>query len=266
MALRDFLFLNTQTVNSYLSTLEGYVIEEPTEEKETGSREAGGGFNLGATYANGKLGTSVETTRKLIVTDEARFDHLHSLLDKRGELQFLDAFDVEIWEQFNRGEILEVQADIRLPQPFLLTQDIDNFSGFLDIMEAVGQNPFKDEQSQTAFKGMQHIASKTADTPVPLIFEAFSTRGLSFTTSLPRQYIQRSLNELQGEATVFGKIQRIIPQKETYEVFSLAPAITGASTLNRQQRRKMQKDAAKRNVSEMIKGPAIVLTPIAVYR
>ncbi len=69
-----------------------------------------------------------------------------------------------------------------------------------------------------------------------------------------------------GEATVFGKIQRIIPKGERLEVFSLVPAITGVASLSREQRRKMQKSATKGQITEEIKGPAIILIPVAVYR
>jgi hypothetical protein len=133
-------------------------------------------------------------------------------------------------------------------------------------MQMLGQSPFQDEKSKTAFEGMRAVGKLTEEQPVPLLFEAISTPRFSFVAHLPKKFIRRELTDLQGEAVVFGKVQRIIPKKEKLEVFSLVPAVTQASMLNRQQRRKMAKSAVEQSITEEIKGPAIVLTPVAVYR
>jgi hypothetical protein len=133
-------------------------------------------------------------------------------------------------------------------------------------MKLLGQDPLADDQSRVAFEGMRAVGKSIEDRPIPIIFEAISTRKYTFVAHLPKKYIRRDIVELEGEATIFGKIQRILSKGESLEAFSLVPAITGAASLNRQQRRKMQKSAATNRVTEEVKGPAIVLTPVAVYR
>ncbi len=266
MILRDFLFLDTQTMSDYLSTLEGYVLDGSIEQTETGEKASGGKFDLKAVSADGKVAKKTETKKKLAVTDAAQFQLLYENLEEQQALQYLDAFDAGIWNQLHRGEILEVQANIRLPRGLLLTQDVANMSSLVALMKIVGKDPFPDEQSRIAFEGFRAVGQSIEDRPIPLIFETVSTSGFTFVAHLPKKYLRREISELQGEATIFGKIQRIIPKGERLEVFSLVPALTGAASLSREQRRKMQKSATKSQITEEVKGPAIIMIPVAVYR
>lgn len=191
---------------------------------------------------------------------------MYEILEEQQELQYLDAFDTDIWNQLRRGEILEVQANIRLPRGLLLTQDVANMSSLVDLMKLLGQDPFPDEQGRIAFEGFRAVGQSIEDRPIPLIFEAASTPGFTFVAHLSKKYLRREMLELQGEASVFGKIQRIIPKGERLEAFSLVPTMTDAASLNREQRRKMQKSAVKNQITEEVKGPAIIINPVAVYR
>ncbi|KPV50449.1 hypothetical protein SE17_26895 [Kouleothrix aurantiaca] len=266
MTLRDFLFLDTQVISDYLSSLEGYIVEGPVEQTESGEKGADGKFDLKAVSAGAKLSKSTETKRKLAITDVAQFQQLYDLLEEQEELQYLEAFDEAIWNQLRRGEVLEIQAKIKLPKGLLITRDVENIAPLLDLMQFLGQDPLADQQAKTAFEGMRAVGKSIEDQPIPIIFEAVSTPRFTFVAHLPKKYIRRDLIELQGEATVFGKIQRVLPKGERLEVFSLVPSLTGATSINRQQRRKMQKNANDNQVTEEIKGPAIILNPVAVYR
>jgi hypothetical protein len=264
--LRDFLFLDTQVLTDYLAALEGYVNEGTIEETEKEQKDAGGKFDLKAVGGEGKVSGSKETKRKLAITDAAQFQTLYEILEEQEALMFLDAFDVSIWNQIKRGEILEIQANIRLPKNLLMIMDVENWSPLLDIMRIAGQEPLADNQARTAYEGMRAVGQSIADKPIPIIFEAVSTPGLTFLTHLNKKHLRREANELHGEATVFGKVQRIVPKGQKVEAFSLLPTITGNNSLNRQQRRKMEKSADMSKVIEEVKGPAIILTTVAVYR
>lgn len=266
MILRDFLFLDTQLLGDYLSTLEGYVVEGHIDQTEVGKKETGGNLNIKAISANRTAADSTETKKKLAVTDAARFQHLYNLLSESDAIQYLDAFDLGIWKQLRRGEILEVQAKIQLPKSLLMMRDIENVSPFLDVMKALGQDLLQDDESRTAFEGMRAVGKLAENQPIPLVFEAASSPKFSFVAYLPKNYIRRELNDFQGEAVVLGKIQRILQKNERVEVFSLVPALTQSATVNRQQRRKMAKGATGNNITDEVGGPAIILTPIAVYR
>lgn len=266
MVLRDFLFLDTQVMGDYLSALEGYQVEGPIEQTESGQKESGGKVDLKAAGADARKVNKTETKKKLAVTDAAQFQQLYDLLGDQDAVQYLEGFDADIWNQLERGEILEVQARIRLPRGLMITRDVENISPLIDLMTLLGQDPLADDQTRIAFEGMRAVGRSIEDRPIPIIFEAISAPKYTFVAHLPKKYIRRDIVELEGEATVFGKIQRILSKGESLEAFSLVPSITSAATFNRQQRRKMQKSAAAKQITEEVKGPAIVLTPVAVYR
>ena len=265
MILRNFLFLNTSTVNDYLSTLEGSVTDSPIDQTEVKKSEKSG--KAGYQIIEGSAGseTSTETKQRLAITDAARFQRLYELLEKQNLIQPLDAFDTEIWNQLQRGELLEIQANIRLPDSFKLTQTIEDLSPFLDIMKAFDQDPLADPKTRAAFEGMRAIGKLIDKQNAPLVFEATATPGYQFATHLPIQHLRCELADLQGEAVVFGKVQRILKKGERLEVFSLVSALTESMKMQK-QRSKAIKEITDKNVIEMIKGPAIILIPVAVYR
>jgi hypothetical protein len=267
MILRNFLFLDIATMTDYLSTLEGSIVEGPIDQTEVEKREKGGKAGYKIIEGSAASEASTETKQKLAVTDAARFQRLYELLEQQNLIQFLDAFDTDIWSQLRRGELLEIQATIRLPESFMLTQAVEDFAPLLDIMAAFDEDPLSDPKTRNAFEGIRAVAKLTEKKHIPLLFEAASTTGFRFVANLPRQYLRCELSDLQGEAIVFGKIQRILPKRKKLEVFSLLPAFTASLPgLNREQRHRMQREMSKQKLAEVVRGPAIVLAPVAVYR
>jgi hypothetical protein len=264
MILRNFLFLNTATTEDYLAALEGYTLEGPIEQTEAETK--GGEVGVDKIIKAGKAsGASTETKRRLAVTDASQFQRLYEILEEQELVQFLEAFDEEIWGQIHKGEILEIEANIRLPQSFELTQTIENFSPLLDIMTVLDQDPLSDPKTKMAFDGIRAVSKLSESKPIPLLFHA-DPEGFSFVGYLPRKFLRCEPSELQGEATVFGKVQRILPKGKSLEVFSLLPDLSNLPNMNREKRRKMQRDMSKQGLSEVVKGPAIIIDILAIYR
>jgi hypothetical protein len=265
--LRNFLFLDTGALTDYLSTLQGSVIEGSVDQTEVGKRDRGG--KIGATvYGVGleaglSSGSSTEMKQKLSIPDAARFQQLYSLLGQEDAIQELDAFDEEIWGQLRRREILEVQANIRLSEAFTTLRLAENAMPLLGVMDAFGLEAFPDPKVKQQFEAMRKMGKLTDEKPIPLLFEAIGTPDFGFVAHLASQYLRCGLSELQGEATVFGTIQRIIPLGQQQEVFNILPAVPNTTMAQRQQ---VSRDLASNGLAEVIKGPAILLTPLAIYR
>ena len=143
MILRNFLFLDTATMEDYLATIEGYIVEGAIDQTEVEKKDKSG--KAGYKIVEGGIASekSTETKQKLAVTDAAKFQSLYEILEEQDLVQFLDAFDEEIWNQLHRGELLEIDAAIRFPRPFILTQAIEDFSPLLDIVAAFDIDPKK---------------------------------------------------------------------------------------------------------------------------
>lgn len=83
----------------------------------------------------------------------------------------------------------------------------------------------------------------------------------------PCQYLQCELSEPEGEATVFGKVRRIIPRGQQQDVFSIMPTgVMGLPNVTATQRQKMLREMVQKGLVDVIKGTAIILTPVAIYR
>ena len=113
---------------------------------------------------------------------------------------------------------------------------------------------------------MREVTKLVGKKPIPLLFEAASTRNFRFVANLPRQHLRCELSDLQGEAVVFGKVLRILTKGQKLEVFSLLPGVTSVPKrgFTKEQRRRMK--VSKDELTEWVGGPAIVLDPLAVYR
>ena len=223
MALRSFVFLDTDVVDEYLSGLEGAVVEGPIDQTETEKKGKSGGIGYRGVGLTASGEKSFETTQRLSLTGSAKFQRLYTLLDERGEIQYLEGFDEAIWDQLKRGEALEVQATIRVPDLFKVAEVTEQASDLLDLMVAIGQDPLTDPSVQTGLEGMRAFGKLVEKKHVPLLFEATQAPRYRFVASLPRQFLRVQPSDLQGEATVFGIIQRKVPRGERVESFNLLP-------------------------------------------
>lgn len=265
MILRDFLFLDTDKLSNYLSILEGYV-EEEVEETKTEKKQIDGKLSVHFAESGGLSESSKETKRKYIVTEAGRFRKFYELLEAQGGLRYLDLFDMELWSTLVRGEIIEVQASIRIPTTLLQLQQAQNITPLIDLMNLFGQDPLDDRKANEAITGMTALNETFVNKPVPLIFNATSTPGFQFFTELPRKYLHCLVDELQGEAVVFGKIHRFVEEGKTEKVFSIIPALDSFTGANRKKRRAMESNKKLKDVEEYILGPAVILTAIGLYR
>lgn len=264
--LRDFLYINNDQVSNYLSILEGY-LEQELEEIETETNQKGAKLSV-PTFAEGSgtLGTSKQTKRKLSSTDSSKFEKLYNLLEKDPGIKFLDLFDEDIWSKLQRGDIIEVQAKISIPTALSYLQLAKDVSPLIEVMQRLGKDPLSDPKTKEAFTGINLLNNILGDKNIPLIFESASTSRFHFWADLERRFIQYDLNTLQGEAFVFGKIHRFIQRGKKETVFCLLPNLGDLSKLAKRNAPNPNLKEAQKNLITTIKGPAIVMTPIAVYR
>ena len=96
MALRRFLYLDTAAVSDYLSAILGGVPEGTVDTTDKGGSGFVAGGKVGPAELRGSRDALQEERRTLRITDEARFQQLHSLLEQGREIQPLGAFDPAI--------------------------------------------------------------------------------------------------------------------------------------------------------------------------
>ncbi len=264
MYLRNFLYLDSPTLNNYLSGIEGYE-EVEVEETTTQQKQGGGKINVKMVEGSTGVANSTSRKRKLATTDEAKFQRLFELINTESEVLHLDAFDQGIWNTLQRNEIIEVQANLAVPPIVEQTQAVKALDPLMELFKLVGTPITNDQKTDTAIKGMASLGNIIEQKPLPVLFEAVSTEGFRFYTGLTREHLRCDLNQLlQGEVTVFGKILRILDKGKSEVVFDIFQDFSRLIGANRQQKRGMQKK--QKDLRHKLKGPAIILATTAIYQ
>jgi hypothetical protein len=268
IVLRDFIFLNTNMLNNYLSTIEGYSAEEfDYTESEKGQKGGRLGYSP-IVEGNASSETSLETKGKRVLTPPAQFQKLYETLEKQEQIKHLDLFDDEYWADIQKGEILEIQAKVRIPTFIMQLEQVQGFTPLVNLMQKYGPGIVKDSDL-IALEGMSDLRKINESKPIPLLFQSESTPKFNFAADLPREYITGNLTDFQSEVVVFGKAQRTLSKGQKLEVFNFIPDMLAMPNLNRQQRlalKSNKNDKAKDTFTETLVGPAIVLIPLAIYR
>jgi hypothetical protein len=266
--LRDFIFLNTNMLNNYLSTIEGYLADEfEYTESEKGQKGGKLGYSP-IVEGNASSETSRETTSKRVLTPPSQFQKLYEVLEKQEQIKHLDLLDDEYWANIQKGEILEIQAKVRIPTFIMQLEQVQGFAPLVNLMQKFGPGLVKDSDL-TVLEGMSDLRKFNESKPIPLLFQSASTPKFNFAADLPREYITGNLTDFQGDAVVFGKVQRILSKGQKLDVFSFLPDMLNMPNLNRQQRlalKSNKNNKAKGTFTETLVGPAIALTPLAIYR
>jgi len=265
MILRNFLYLDTDMLDDYLSTMEGYLIEseELIENKTTKNL---GKAKVSVLEVGKEADVEKGSIKKVTQTSAGKFQKLYGLLDSQSMVQYLEVFDSTIWNSLKRNEILEVPGIIQVSKMYNTVNSIGNISPLMDLMQAFGKSDLMDSKTTEAMKGIKAVSELDIDKEIPVIIDLEGNKNYNFTASLSPEYIKGDISKLEGNVTIVGKIQKIIAKGERHEVFSMVKGIdTLVKSQNREQRRKYQ-DSKNDNVSDFIQGPAIVITPLAIFR
>lgn len=265
VTLRNFLYLDTEAVSNYLSTLEGY-IETAVDETESKEGRFGAEGGLPAIKGSGQSSKSSSRNRQLAVTEEALFQRLYQLLDdSTGEgIPFLTTSGEDIWMRLDRGSIVEVQARIRLPNIFSAISAVEAIKPFIGLLDIIDEGSLVDVETQKMFDGILEVGGATKEKPVPVFLEPIHAKRDAFFCNLSRRYLRCGIGDLTGEVTVLGKITRLIQKGTSEEVYTLLPEMQSLANSNRRDRRRLK--SQKDDLSEALKGPAAMLHPVAVYQ
>ena len=135
----------------------------------------------------------------------------------------------------------------------------------------MGQDPLADNAANEAYQGFTSLIAKKGQEGVELIVAPIGSPEFKIVADLNRAKITRQIEELEAEVTVLGKVRRKLAERETIEIFRVAPRLDQLENLNRTQRRSMGKGKTKipstdTPLDQVIKYPALQILPIAIYQ
>lgn len=273
--LRSFLYLDENIVDDYLAQFEGGIVEGPYTSKDTttGVKGGGGGIKIGIATGNANVSSTstTETSQIIRETPVAKFTRLYDHLADDELIQPLNGFDLAVYEQIGLGEIIEVRGKAKLPQWEQLSRTMTDITHYVDLMEAIGLSPLANNEVNEAYQGFTTLIGQKVQEDVQLIISPIGSPKIKFVANLHRSKVTRPLEELDSEVSVLGKVQHKLAERETIDIFRIAPRLDQLGKLNRVQRRGMSKGRAKlpstdSSIDEVVRYPAMQILPIAVYQ
>jgi hypothetical protein len=263
MPLRQFLYYDESLVNDFLSQLEGGQAEEVTRREQL-QRDRKGELNVGAgpLKAGGGRGRSVtEETEAVIRQSRAsNFERLHELLIGADELNEIeDYLDAETWERIKRGSLLEIDAQVAVPQMARLFSDPAAFANLASLMKTISPESI-DADGEKVLEIISCLAKSG-------LGEGGTLTAVGNPPGSPYNLVMRLDRksiipgaELDGEATILAKMARKLKQDDKELVIDMP----GMSTVGAELRRAMTEEAETGTLA--VQGPGAVVVPIAIFR
>jgi hypothetical protein len=270
--LRNYLYLDTQIVDDSLAAIEGALYEETiVQTQEKGRNFSGdlyaempaiGGAGIGAGRSSN---SRTEITKQAQLTDAAKFQRVYGRLEKEDGFQYYDVIDSTIWENFDRGDLLELDVSISPTRIGTLAEFAENAKGLADIEEAfTGQSPI-DEKTRVAIDGIKLLGRMESEKGIPITMKPLNGSEYTFIAYLNPEYLRVTRDRLLGEVTVFCKIQRKLKEREKLDLFDPLASIQKMQKITK-SRQKPAKTKMPLEFRDTIKSPAAVIMPLAIYR
>ncbi|SEH78170.1 hypothetical protein SAMN05192559_10484 [Halobacillus karajensis] len=224
--------------------------------------------NIGKIAAKYRSTNQGETQREGSVSRStaALFTDLHQMLEGKQLIQSLYGFDEDIWKQLTTGEFVEVEGEFKQsPAELVLSSTLDFFEQFKSQLEVTSSpKELGEYELMSSIMNLQKVTS---------IIQPYVEGDYKFFTSLDSDNFHEDRYELEGEFTILGKIKKIYKPLQEVDLIKMLP---GKMRFKKSQLMSLLKDLPNDeldfDVSEInedsftLKGPAIELTPIAIYQ
>lgn len=266
MRLRDYMYLDEDLVERLLSQVEGGIADEETQtDVEKLDKRRGGSVQAAPLKAElGRTkGTESSTSRTVRQTPDSACSRLIELLEGAGSLQFLEVFDEDIWSQLRRGEALEIDATIGLSAIAQLGGIAEAFEPLIAVMSSAGQEV--DAEGMEAIKAFSALSGLMK--AIPVLARPTGAPDYTFIASLKSEALRVDQDQLNGDATILGTLQRRLRPDESWSIFDAFGLAGLPQSLRKQMEQNMaQTDTDSELGAMVVKPPAALLNPIAIYR
>jgi hypothetical protein len=263
---REFLYLDEKLVTELLAQVEDGIYDEDEHTTATGTDQRGG--------IDGRVGTkevhlagkrdhsetgSEQHRRVTRQTPESRFNRLHEALS--GDLARV-AHDVpDLWRKIEARELVEVDGYVDIPTFGRALASADELGGLMQMMQMLAPDQVTPEAERaiTGVRAMQSVMRGSLVATVEL-----EEGDPTFITKLDEQWLRVSTGDLEGEASVLGRVKRRWPEGQSYPLL----AVPGLDVMSRKDRRAAERRGGQAEQSSelMLEGPAATLSVVAIYR
>lgn len=270
MKLRNFLYLNTKIVEEYIAAIDGYTYDEESQtvaEKNEKSIEGKG--NVGVVSGNGSLTgkREDEVKRTVKISDAAKFDKIYKYLksNEDEELQYFEFMTDEYYNRLRRDDFLEVLVSARFSKMKELSAAVRKIAELASTIQPFTEQLLLDKKAEEAVKGFAVLEQLRSGKAISCVFE-FEDKKFPLVAYLDESFFRCNQDNFVGESYLLCKVIRKIPKGKNVKLDEVFEDVKNLP-LNREQRRSMPPNIDNpAEISDVIKGPAVVGLPVAVYQ
>lgn len=271
MKLRNFLYLNTKIVEDYISAIDGYTYDEEAQAIATSSENTvNGGLGLKVVSAgsshNGKQ--SEEIKRSVKISDAAKFDKIYKYLqsgDEDEQLKYYEFLSEDTYNDLRRDDFIEVLVTARFSKSKEFTDSVQKFTDLATLIQGITDQQVLDQKATEAINGFSALSKMKSGKEISCVFN-FDDGKYPLVAYLDENHFRCEQDSFIGQSYMLCKIIRKIPKGQSIKLDEIFDDIKKLP-LNRDQRRKMPKNMDNPDIiKDVIKGPAMVVVPVAVYQ
>lgn len=270
MKLRNFLYLNTKVVEDYVAAIDGYTYDEESQAIATSSENAIGA--KGGVPALSGSGTHTqkkeeEIKRAVKISDAAKFDKVYKYLqsDDDDGLMYYELISEKVYTELSRDSFLEVLVTARFSKMKELTNNITKIAELASVFETITDQQILDKKANEAITGFTALGQFKTQKEIACVFE-FEDQKYPLVAYLDEAYFKCGQESFVGQEYLLCKVIRKVPKGQSIKLDEIFDNIK-KMPLNRTQRRSMPKNIDNPSeIRDVIKGPALVVLPIAVYQ
>lgn len=270
MKLRNFLYLNTKVVEDYIAAIDGYTYDEETQAVATSSEKTlAGKGTFGVASGNGSHTgkQSEEIKRSVRISDAAKFEKVYKYLrsDEDDGLKYYEFLSDPDYNDLYRDDFLEVLVTARFSKMKELTNSVKKIAELAAVFESFTDQQILDKKATEAVQGFSALGQIKSGKEIACVFE-FEDGKYPLVAYLDESYFRCGQDNFVGQAYLLCKIIRKVPKGQCIKLDEIFDDIKKLP-LNRAQRRSMPKNMDNpAELRDVIKGPALVVLPIAVYQ
>lgn len=270
MKLRNFLYLNTKVVEDYISAIDGYTYDEESQAIATSNEN-----NLSGKAGVSMLGVVGEHTgrkeeeikRSVRISDASKFDKIYKFLEAGEDegLKYYEGLNEEIYTQLCRDDFLEVLVTARFSKMKEITDRVMKIAELATAIEPLTDQTLLDQKATKAINGFTALSQLKSGKEISCVFE-FEDRQYPMVAYLDERYFRCDQDSFIGQAYLLCKIIRKVPKGQNLKLDEIFDDVKKLP-LNRAQKRNMPKNMDNpAELRDIVKGPALVVLPIAVYQ
>ena len=270
MKLRNFLYLNTKVIEDYIAAIDGFTYDEESQAIETSKENTIGGKGVvGIASGTGShIGKQSEEVKRFVhISDAAKFEKIYKYLysEEENGLKYYEFLCDSEYDGLHRDDFLEVLVTARFSKMKELTDSVKKIAELAAVFESITDQQILNKKAAEAVNGFSALGQLKSAKEISCVFE-FDDGKHPLVAYLDENYFHCEQENFVGQAYLLCKVIRKIPKGQSIKLDEIFDDVKKLP-LNRTQRRNLPRNMDNpTEISDIIKGPALVVLPIAVYQ